>query len=350
MTEKIVELLKKLIEIKNPTLDVNANQKALEFCQTFLENRGIKSKIVYYTKHPTLEWGASPDTTEILLNTHIDVVPAPESCFKPKESNGKMFGRGSADTKAMVAVFLLLSTPTFFKKNKTVRFVLVSDEEIGGDTTKAMLPKLRNIKFSLFGEPTQLKMNNEAKGIMQIKIVSSGTNAHGSRPWEGDNSIISMMKQLQDFLTKNPVPTKYTWETTYNFSQINGGVAINQVPSLCELFCDVRYKPSEDPQKIVDHLGKFFKNARIEIIRNESPILTKKNNPYLQKLKKIMERHGLETTFSRELGSSDARHCTNIGIPTIVFGPKGGGLHQDDEWVDVSTVYTVLDVLKDYFE
>jgi len=342
-------LLIDLVKMKNLSTDIPGNLKALQFCQYYLKAKGIKSKIHWHTDHPSLEWGATSQSAKVLFNTHIDVVPAPDFCFVPKEIDGKLLGRGTADTKAMCAVFLSLSkTEVEQATKKGIRFVLVSDEEIGGDTTKVMVEKLPKIEFGLFGEPTNLELKHLAKGIMQIKITTNGSNAHGSRLWQGDNAIIKQTKQLNKFLSKHPDPVNETWSTTYNWSQIQGGNAINQVPDKCELWCDVRYEPSDEPAKIEQDLKSIFKNSLVEVVRKESPIFTMQDEQHLQILAQAVESRAIKPIFGREFGSSDARHFTNRKIPAVVFGPIGGQLHEDKEWVDLPSIIDVKEVIQEF--
>lgn len=342
----MIKLLKKLIQIENTSDDIDANKSALDFCQQYLAEKGIRSEIVWHANRPSLEWGAAPSETTFLFNTHIDVVPGPKKVFTPREVGDKLFGRGAADTKAMVAVFLSLSAEVVaLATERGVHFSIVSDEEIGGSVTKEMLVHMPHVQFALFGEPTQLKLNNEAKGIMQIKITAKGKNAHGSKPWLGDNAILVLLGELEEFLVHNPLPSEYTWDTTFNFSQIQGGTAINQVPSTCEMWCDVRFTPNESREEIIANIKKYFSTSTVEIVRNESHIYTAPDNAHVMKLASVLKEFGVVPEFAKELGSSDARHCTQLDIPTIVFGPIGGSLHEDGEWVDVQSIETAKDII-----
>ena len=351
MSIKMKKLLKKLISFESVSLEIPVNEKALLFCQSFLKEKGIKSKIFWHGKHPSLEWGAICSEVRFMFNTHIDVVPALKESFATKEDGNKIWGRGSADTKAMVAMFLSLDAEIVKKAaKKGTRFVIVSDEEIGGNTTKLLLPKMPNLEFALFGEPTQLQLNNEAKGIMQVKISAKGKSTHGSNPWLGQNAILKLIADLNQFLSANPPPNNYTWETTFNFSQISGGVAINQVPSECTLFCDVRYRPGVSTSQIIDKFNQHFSGSIVEIAKSESAIFTHQKNEFLQKLAIAVKNAGIKPLFSKALGSSDARHCTAMNIPTVVFGPIGDGLHEDHEWVDVESLLKVRKIINHFIK
>src|SRR5690606_6386805 len=99
-------------------------------------------------------------------------------------------------------------------------FMLVSDEEIGGLSTKQTLPNMRALEGGIFLEPTNLRLTTEAKGMMQIRIKASGKASHGSRPWEGTNAIELLTRGLIQFRLSHPSPIQETQATTFNFSQI----------------------------------------------------------------------------------------------------------------------------------
>lgn len=343
------DILKQLISRKTLTSDISANQEALLFCQKLLEEKGIPSSLLWHTKHPSLHWGAPSIDASIMLNSHIDVVPAPDASFVPITKNGRMVGRGTADTKSFVSTLLHLPKDVVENATKAgVCFALVSDEEIGGDTTKTFLPEMKNLKFALFGEPTQLKLNNEAKGIMQIRITEKGESSHGSRPWLGRNAIILLSSQLKSFIEENPEPKSYTWETTFSFNQINGGTAINQVPATCELLCDVRFNSQDNTESILAKFHKHFGKENVEVLREESIIFTPQDNKFISILSQELTKNEVTPEFSKELGSSDARHCTKLGIASLVFGPIGEGSHENEEWVDLESVKKVHQTLQGF--
>jgi acetylornithine deacetylase len=45
---------------------------------------------------------------------------------------------------------------------------------------------------------------------------------------------------------------------------------------------------------------------------------------------------------------TDAAVLGGAGIPAVLFGPTGGGLHGLEEWVDVQSVLTCRDALVDF--
>ncbi len=341
-------LLKKLVKEQTVSSNVAANRKAMLYCRAWLKKHGVNSKLITLCGKFTLIWGASLKKAKILFNTHMDVVPGSPSVFKPRVIKSKLYGRGSADTKSSVAIFLELSREMIVTiKEKNILFSIVSDEEIGGASTKQLISMLPKLEFGVFGEPTDLEVVNEAKGIMQVRITANGVTAHGARLWDGKNAIEKLSKQIANFSAKHRV-TKSTKATTHNLSLISGGSAINQVPDQCEAWLDIRYNPADNPSHILENISKEFGGCEVKLIKSESCIKTSKNNIFVKKFLNSVGKNKLSKKLKFDFGSSDARHCTNLGIPTIVFGPKGNNLHQEDEWVDFPSITKCKKVYKDF--
>lgn len=341
-------LLNKLIKVRTISSDVGANRKALIYCQGWLKKEGINSRLINLSEKPILIWGAPLNKARLLFNAHIDVVPGSPSVFKPKLVKSRLYGRGSADTKSSVVVFLELSKNMIDTiKSKNVLFSIVSDEEVGGESTKQLIPLLPKLEFAVFGEPTDLAVVNEAKGIMQVKIISNGLTAHGAKLWNGRNAIEKLSKQIVNF-SKKHMQNKSTKNTTYNLSLISGGSAINQVPDRCEAWLDVRYNPTDNPTHILKALRREFSGCDVEVIKSESCIQTSKDNIFVKIFLDCLKQNNLPKKLRFDFGSSDARHCTKLGIPAIVFGPTGNNLHQEDEWVDTHGLEKCKSVYEDF--
>ena len=341
------KILSKLIQIPSLTSDISACSKILKLSKTILQSNEVKSKLHRIAGRSLLIWGELDlNKTEWLINSHLDVVPGSKEQFTAGIRGDKFFGRGSADTKSSCAILLANSKNwDLVAKNRHITFMLVTDEEIGGESTKKMLSKMPSLHGSIFLEPTGEKMIVQAKGIMQIKICAKGKSSHGSRPWEGVSALELLTSGISSFKIQHPSPLKETRDTTFNFSQITSGVAINQIPSEGTLWCDVRWNPKDDPKQIITVMQNTFVDCKVEVVKLESPI----NCPIDCKLRSsfvtTLKSLSINPISGFDHGSSDARHSTSLGIPSIVFGPKGKNLHSDDEWVSVSSIDKVEKVL-----
>lgn len=293
-------------------------------------------------------WWGHPDltTTEWLINTHVDIVPGNPAQFKLTTTGDKAWGRGVADVKGCATILVDQAQKwDQLAQQKRITFMLVTDEEVGGESTKQILPTMHNLQGAIFLEPTNLHITNQAKGMMQVKIIASGMSCHGSRPWEGTNAIEKLVSGLVQFLLQHPTPHKETRNTTFNFSQIKGGAAINQVPASAELWCDIRFNPLDSPEKIATLVRSSFPSCQVSIVKSETPINCAKDTQLLQSLALSLKANSVNPLTHFDHGTSDARHATALGIPAIVFGPKGGGFHSNHEWVSLKSLDKVTSVL-----
>jgi succinyl-diaminopimelate desuccinylase len=346
------DILKSLISFPTITADLKANFDCLSWCRQTLKSQQIDSCLEEKFGRPILVWGAPLDKCETLICSHVDVVPAPKNLFDAKEDTTTISGRGSADNKSSVAIMLSLPKELIaLAKQKNITFALVTDEETGGNSTRLMINSLKKqLKSAIFMEPTNLTLENQAKGIIQIKITASGKSAHGSRPWTGKNAITNLSLKLSEFLKYHPIPTSETYATTYNFSQISGGTAINQIPSSCELWIDIRFNPQDNPKSIISEIKDQFRPCKVEVIKLESPIFTSPQNKLIETLSSCLAKVNIKPRLTFDHASSDARHCTALKIPAVVFGPTGSNLHQDNEYVITSSLSKTYAVIASFIE
>lgn len=342
-----LNILNDLIAVPSVTGDGVSCRKIIKIAQVALRAEHVPSRVLTVAKRPILIWGElNLEKTEWLINSHLDVVPGTPNQFIPQTKGGKVWGRGAADTKSSCAI-MLASAKNWqgLAKTKHITFMLVTDEEVGGNSTREILPSLPKLNGAIFLEPTNEKMIVQAKGIIQFKITASGKASHGSRPWEGDNALEKLTSSLTNFRIHHPTPMHETRSTTFNFSLLSSGTAINQVPNEAILWCDIRWNPSDDPDEIITQLKTEFIDCSIEIMKLESPIDCPHNSPLHNTFTLSLKQSSLNPINGFEHGSSDARHCTALSIPAIVFGPKGKNLHGDNEWVSLKSLEKVQSVI-----
>lgn len=337
----LLTILKELVEMRSVSADRKTCLETLKKIQPQIPDALLDAK------SEVLIWGHTDlSTTSWLINTHLDVVPGNPEQFSLTIKGDKAFGRGAADVKGCVAILINQSKEwETIAKEKMITFMLVTDEEIGGSGTRQLLGKMQRLQGAIFLEPTSLHLVIEAKGMMQIKIESSGKSVHGSRPWDGINAIEKIMTGLTKFRLDHPQSLLETRGTTFNFSQISGGTAINQVPDHAELWCDVRTKTCEDQNKIIEIFKASFDSCTVMPVVAESPIICDKQSRVFKTLIQSLKACSLNPLTQFSHLTSDARHATKNGIPAIVFGPKGGNLHGDNEWVSLKSLDKVQKVL-----
>lgn len=297
------------------------------------------------------EIGQGNDT--IVLNGHIDVIEAEERQFQPYIKDGKMYGRGAVDMKAgvassMAAVAQLKDTDL----TSRIMLQIVPDEETGGiNGTKYLTDKGYLGDFIICGEPTNMGIAIQSKGVLQLDINVKGKSAHGSRPWEGMNAItkaISLYEEILELPFAQESSPMFT-QPSINLAKVQGGTVYNKVPDLCKMSLDIRYLPDQSPEEIV-HQIQTITDGTITTHNSNNPVKTKAENPYVEALEESIKRiTELEkVSIFGQHGSNDGQFFTLYGGSAVEFGPVGSDWHGENEMVYVNSVKEYQDVLVDF--
>lgn len=335
MQNNIVSLTKKLIRIKSATecLEIAISQLNNFTIERF-EKNGVKSALIYNTTN-------RPKKFKIILNGHLDVIPGKEYQYAPKIKNNRLYGVGAMDMKANVICLISVFKTVANRVKYPLALQLVTDEEPGGfNGTKYQIDEGVRADFVIAGETTNFNIVNTAKGILWLKISTTGKTAHGAYPWKGKNAIWEMEKFLALLGKKFPIPNKQKWITTINLSNIKtNNQTFNKIPDECEVWLDIRYVPEKE-KTILNSIKKMLPQGfSLKIIEQEPPLLIDENNKYIKMLRKITTQTlKKKIIFYGAQGSSDARHFTKVGCSGIEFGPIGQGIGSDNEYVDIPSL------------
>ncbi len=354
MNDNLIRLTKDLISIPSVTGNLKACDAVLErvkeelpeYTPVEFEKDGVKSLLFHNLGEK------QPEHFRLILNAHLDVVPAKPEQFHPTESGGKLYGRGAQDMKSGGAALIL----AFKEMAKTVEYPLglqiVTDEETGGFRgAKVQFEQGVTTDFIVAGESTDLKINNYAKGIIWARITTTGTSAHGAYLWQGDNAIDKLRLILNDLREEFPVPEQEVWKTTLNIARVETtNSAQNKVPADATALVDIRIIPEDRPDFTKRFEALIGDRATIEYMSNEPTQETPDDHPDILTLKKVMNAHGHELTYLKTHGGSDVRFYSNAGAGAICLGPIGAGLHTDEEWVDTASITTFYEIMRNFIK
>ena len=149
--------------------------------------RGIHQGLARSARHRGLgspvRGGVRPDRRggpengpTLVFHGHYDVVPARPEQFTPRIQGDRLEGRGSYDMKGGLAAMMCALQDLKDQDAVRIRFVCVPDEESEeiDQRTSDLLVKAGYIgDFAITGEPTDLHVGVQAKGVLALRSWSS---------------------------------------------------------------------------------------------------------------------------------------------------------------------------------
>lgn len=298
---------------------------------------------------------------------HIDTVGVSgmKAPFDPVDNDGRIYGRGSQDMKSGVAAMIdaarVISESGGLAAGSIVVACVVDEEHasIGAD---ALVTRWR-ADGAVVTEPTDLQVAIAHKGFEWVEIETEGLAAHGSRPRDGRDAIRLMARVLNgldaiDRGLQSGRSHALLGTASLHASLIEGGRELSSYPDRCHLQMERRTIPGEAP-------GAAFREVEdlLTRLRAEDPDFKGgcksmfARSPY-----EIAATHDLPQAMLRAVSATapphlrtpapigmsfwtDAAILGDAGIPSILFGPTGAGLHSVEEWVDAQSVLTCRDAL-----
>jgi len=330
---------------------------AAGFVKGWLESRDIEVHDHDHNGLPVLLAEVGPDGTDVpcvVLHGHLDVVPGREPQFQPRIEGDRLIGRGAYDMKGGLAAMMCALKDVERGARVRVRFVCVPDEEseeLDKRSTDWVVGAGLGGTFAITGEPTNLHIGVEAKGVLAMRIVVHGRAAHGSKPWLGDNAVLKAVdafRAIESFPFSRESSEMFD-RPSINLGRIHGGDAVNKVPDECTMAVDVRYLPGQDPGEILAQVRAI---PGVEVTRTfiHPPVAVSRTNPYVRGLREALSHSipEMEALSVGRDGASDAASFIEAGIPAVEFGPGGGGHHGPDEWVSISSLAKYRQALCDF--
>jgi succinyl-diaminopimelate desuccinylase len=236
---------------------------AAGFAKGWLESRDIEVHEHDHNGLPVLvaEVGPrdSPGIPCVVFHGHLDVVPGRPEQFTPRVEGDRLIGRGAYDMKGGLAAMMCALKDLGSSSPVRVRLLCVPDEEseeLDQRFTDELVARGLGGDFAITGEPTDLHIGIQAKGVLAMRIEVHGRAAHSSTPWLGDNAVL---KAVDLFRAIESLP--FTRESSelfdrpsINLGRIAGGDAVNKVPDWCTMVVDIRYLPGQDPARILEEI------------------------------------------------------------------------------------------------
>ena len=343
------DLLVRLMACRPVTSEVARVNAAVACVAEFLREAGVAVEwfsldgrdILYASTRP----GRVP---EILVNAHLDVVPADEALFVAREEDGWLLGRGTYDCLGNCA--MLASLLARLAGRADFGGLFSTDEEIGGATTRHAAEQgvgARRIALILDGRGYAVTIAQ--KGILGVRLVAHGTAFHSSEPWRGVNAIDRL---INGYLKLRPLFPPVTppdeWHDTMAATLMQAGTVHNRVPDIAEMTLNLRLTGDVSQEEMLERLRRES-GLDVEVAMASPPVFCNGGHPEVRGLMTFMrDRLGHEIEVRRTNGATDARHFLHLGIPIAILGVPGRGMHADGEAVDLAALAAYEAMLEDY--
>ena len=345
---EMVASLREIVLRESPTHDKKSCDELSEFLAQEFEHLGGDIKLHRRPEagnHLQVNFAGHDGRKPVLLLGHLDTVYelGTLSTMPWIERQGRLSGPGVFDMKAgivqtMFALWALRESAGGLPR--PVKVLLVSDEEAGSASSRAITEKLaQQCAAVLVCEPSGPggALKTARKGVGSFRLKVTGRAAHSGLDFEkGQSAILELAHQLLAISQM----TDLKRGITLNAGVIRGGTRTNVVPSEAFAEIDLRIAHKRDGaqmEKRVRRLRPVNPKCKVEI---EGGI----NRPPLERTEKVAELFIMARFIARDLGfglreiavggGSDGNFTAGIGIPTLDgLGAVGDGAHAAHEHV-----------------
>ncbi len=359
------------------TTSSRSNRDCIDFIRDYLDGFGIKSTIIASDDGKACLWATigPADQKGIVLSGHSDVVPVEgqkwtSDPFTLTERDNKFYGRGACDMKAFIACALAVA-PAFAKRDlkRPIHLAFTHDEETTMAGAQRLTDYLRKEGivpvWTWIGEPTELGLIDQHKGVAYFETKITGVPGHSGKPDKGLNAIelgstfLNIITSAAENKKSKPfIPSVFDPPyTTFNLGIVGGGTAENIIAANCRIVWQVRAHPGDD----LDDILKSVEDAATKQIKPRfaafaphagmttctclrvPPFLPTPGNPGEEILKRLTGRNDTQAvSFATEAG-----FFQSLGAPVIICGPGSiDQAHKADEYVSREQLTACISLLE----
>jgi len=300
------------------------------------------------------------------LDAHMDVVgPGDESQwtyppFSGEFVNDRVYGRGAEDTKGHLAIQIIVYRAlqeVGIPLKGDLLLTATVDDEIGQWPGMGFLIE-RGLKekglplpdYHVVGEPTGIDLLGcLARGRLWYEFILKGRSAHGGNPSEGINAIEKAIDLANAVRRMKLHSDPLMGATTLNIGILQGGEAINIVPSRCKITFDIRpARKKEVIKELMDQILRDLQEKDPNFVVESMRLLNDRqtggigpDHPFVQKVREITrEITGKEVIPTGNMDGysslGNAYWTSQAGVAAIMYG--GGAFsraHSVDEYITV---------------
>lgn len=289
----------------------------------------------------------------IVLYGHTDTVPEQQN-GKARVEDGRMYGLGTSDMKAGLAVMIHLLEDDAVRNGAYDVVGVFYDKEEGPADENGLEEVLDRVEWlsgaqlSIVMEPTDLNVELGCNGGLNADVIFTGRSAHSARPWLGENAVTKAGEWLTKLHAMEPDLVTIgglEFREVFSVTRANGGIANNVIPPQFVLNLNHRFPPIYSLDEAEARLRSVAADADEVNVTDRAPAGTvPEGNHLVEKLEAIAGG-----TRKAKQGWTDVARLTARGIPAINYGPgEVAQAHQVNESVPLANLDRSLEVLSEF--
>lgn len=296
----------------------------------------------------------------LLLCGHMDTVPAGDVSkwkhppFSGKLIGEKIYGRGTFDMKGGLASMVMAACA--LKEagadfDGTIKLLFTFNEEAGMGGIRYAIKKGIRADACIVGEPRS-KIGIGCRGVLWLELTTLGKTAHTANlKNDGINATTKMAKVLlglEKLKLKHKPSRFFPDPKIVPGTIISGGNASNIYPSSCSAIVDCRIVKGQTRQSVLKDIGGMI--AKLQKKDEQIKVKTRVTNfvppaicdPDEKIVDALLKGHkSVHGDFPKVAVSSyatDGNFLQDMGIPSVTYGPEGGDMHSENEFVFVKSL------------
>lgn len=371
--EYCLGLLKKMVAIPSNS----GNEKEIaHFLYSWIQNMGLDVELKHvsgnsYNVIAKYKANKTDNKKTLILGGHIDTVPVngrwKTDPYELVEIDNKLYGLGSGDMKAGLAAQITVLKKCIdenYDLKADIEFIGLSDEErysIGANDYIKERKKEKDADFIILAEPHYEDIVIGATGKVLLSLEIEGKTGHAAKPETGINAIDCMatfINKLNEVFIPKYEKGEIGSLSILKISSDYKGYSLS-IPKKCCALLNKQLMINEDIDEYIETIKNIYKKyvgKGILTIKKEIPSYSsykiKEDEQYVSKILKIFEEKGYnkpELIINKGVSDGNILY-TELGVPTVLFGPQGKDFHKQNEYVLKQSIFEYMEVLEEFIK